>query len=131
VSGVLVDTSVWRGFFSGRVTAGAASVLSALLDGDAELAIHPAVLGELVLGGLSAAQEALMQRLPPAPEIPSQELLRFVRHHELQRRGVGWVDSQLLASALAAGATLWSLDKPLARAARDLGAAFDPRTRVH
>jgi len=131
VSVVLVDTSVWRAFFSGRLAAAAASVLSELLDGDAGLLIHPAVLGELVLGGLSAPQEALMQWLPAAPDIPNNELLTFVRHHRLQRSGLGWVDSQLLASALMAGAVLWSLDKPLARAARELGAAFEPHDKAH
>jgi predicted nucleic acid-binding protein len=131
VSGVLIDTSVWRAYFTGRITAAAADSLSELLDGDTPLWLHPAVLGELVLGGLSARQEALMARLSPAPEIASDELLDFVRKRKLSRRGLGWVDSQLLASALVAGAALWSLDKAMVAAAKELGAAFGARTRGH
>jgi predicted nucleic acid-binding protein len=128
---VLVDTSVWRAFFTGKIAAGAAHILSELLDGDTSLLLHPAVLGELVLGGLSATQEALMERLPPAPEIASHEVLDFVRERKLSRRGLGCVDSQLLASALVAGATLWSLDKAMVTAAKELDAAFGARTRGH
>jgi predicted nucleic acid-binding protein len=34
--------------------------------------------------------------------------------------GIGWIDAHLLASTLMAGATLWTLDQPVARAARKL-----------
>jgi hypothetical protein len=44
-----------------------------------------------------------------------------VRRRRLLRRGIGWVDAQLLASALAAGATLWSVDADLVAASADLG----------
>jgi predicted nucleic acid-binding protein len=131
VNGVLVDTSVWRAFFTGKIPAASAHSLSDLLDGDTTLFLHPAVLGELVLGGLSAKQEALMARLSPAPEIASDELLDFVRKRKLSRRGLGWVDSQLLASTLVAGAALWSLDKAMVAAAKELGAAFGVRARGH
>ena len=36
-------------------------------------------------------------------------------------KGLGWVDVHLLASALLAGVPLWTLDRPLARAAGQLG----------
>jgi predicted nucleic acid-binding protein len=47
---VLVDTSVWRRFFSGKGGAKTKRTLSALLDEDDALLIHVAVIGELVLG---------------------------------------------------------------------------------
>jgi predicted nucleic acid-binding protein len=122
---VLVDTSVWRRYFGGRIGAKNAYLLGDLLDQDDEVLCHPAVLGELVLGGLSSREEALLARLPSSPEIDSREVLSLVRARKLARRGIGWVDCQLLASALVAGAMVWSLDRKLADAAAAVGAAYD------
>ena len=122
---VLVDTSVWRRYFGGRIGAKNANLLGDLLDQDDAVLCHPAVLGELVLGGLSSREEALLARLPASPEIDSREVLSLVRARKLARRGIGWVDCQLLASALVAGAVVWSLDRKLADAAAAVGAAYD------
>jgi predicted nucleic acid-binding protein len=124
VSSVLVDSSVWRRYFSGRATLHVIRAMDLLLDEDSALLTHPAVTGELVLGGLSTHEEHLLRRLPAASEVSSTELLTFIRDHQLQRRGVGWVDCQLLASAILASASLWSLDQKLATAATKLGVAF-------
>jgi predicted nucleic acid-binding protein len=124
VSAVLVDTSVWRSHFTGRMGALAAAAFAELLGGYEPVLIHPAVRGELVLGGLSARQEQLLAALPEAPEIPSSEVLDFIKRRNLSRRGVGWVDAQILASALVNPALLWSLDKAMAQASRELGNAF-------
>ena len=121
---VLVDTSVWRKYFSGRAVPHSSQALDELLDEDGAVIMHPAVVGELVLGGLSAREEALFARLPRAPEISSSELLAFVRDRGLTRRGIGWVDCHLLASALLASASLWSLDRGLSAAAASLKIAF-------
>jgi predicted nucleic acid-binding protein len=122
---VLVDTSVWRGYLSGRIGVGAARAFSELLDSDEAVLVHPAVLGELVLGGLSSREAQLLGQLPAAPEVASNAVLEFVRARKLPRKGLGWVDAQLLASALVASAALWSLDKQLVEMARTLHAAFD------
>jgi predicted nucleic acid-binding protein len=124
VRAILVDTSVWRGYFTGRMRGAAAEAFSTLLGGNDEVLVHPAVRGELVLGGLSALQEELLGALPEAPEVPSLEVLDFVKRRKLARRGVGWVDAQILASALVSPALLWSLDKAMAQAAKELGNAF-------
>ena len=121
---ILVDTSVWRKYLSGRAPASAGRMLDDLLDEEGLVLVHPAVIGELVLGGLSAREELLLQRLPSAPEVSSPELQAFIRFRKLARRGVGWVDCQLLASALLASASLWSFDHELAAAAADLKIAF-------
>lgn len=118
---VLVDTSVWRRYFVGQRDA---RTLATLLEEDGAVLTHPAVLGELVLGGLNARAETLLRRLPTASEVPSDELLSFIRERKLMRRGIGWVDCQLLASALVASAVLWSLDRNLAEAASELEVAF-------
>lgn len=118
---VLVDTSVWRRYFSG---APSVQHLGDLLDEDGAVLIHPFILGELVLGGLSRREEELFARLPSAFRVPHDEVLDFVRHRQLMRRGIGWVDAHLLASALTSSAALWSIDKKLAEAADDLSVAF-------
>lgn len=121
MTAVLVDTSVWRRFFSGATGVGA---LGDLLDEDGALLVHPFVLGELVLGGLSAREESLFARLPQATVLAHEEVLDFVKRRKLARRGIGWIDAHLLASALASSAALWSADGPLSSAAAELGAEF-------
>jgi hypothetical protein len=119
---VLVDTSVWRRYFAG---APAVRALGGLLDEDGAVLVHPFVIGEMVLGGLSAREEGLFARLPAAAAVPHDEVLSFVRRRKLARRGIGWVDAHLLASALASGGVLWSVDADLAAAAGDLGVGYD------
>jgi predicted nucleic acid-binding protein len=118
MTSVLVETSVWRRYFSGGA---GVRQLGELLDEDGAVVIHPWVVGELVLGGLSKREELLMRRLPGAPLVTDAEVLEMVRHHRLERRAVGWVDVQLLASAMIGGLNLWSLDRDLAAGADRLG----------
>jgi len=118
---VIVDTSVWRRYFSG---APAARRLGPLLDEEGGVLVHPFIMGELVLGGLSMREEALFARLPFAAVVPHEEVLDFVRRRRLARSGIGWVDAHLLASALTTPALLWSLDSGLASAAANLEVGF-------
>jgi hypothetical protein len=120
---VLVDTSVWRRFFTGSSQY---SGLGDLLDEDGAVLVHPFILGELVMGGLSSREEELFGRLPVAVRVADEEVLAMVKHRRLTRRGIGWTDAHLLASALASTAVLWSADKELASAATDLEAGFRP-----
>jgi predicted nucleic acid-binding protein len=122
VKPVLVDTSVWRRYFAG---APAVRGLGGLLDEDGAVLVHPFVVGEMVLGGLSTREEELFTRLPAALVVPHDEVLGFVRRRRLARRGVGWVDAHLLASALASGGALWSVDASLSAAAAELGVGYD------
>jgi predicted nucleic acid-binding protein len=117
----LVDTSVWRRYFAGAT---GVRRLGELLDEDGAVLVHPFVVGEMVLGGLSAREEELFGRLPGAGVVPHEEVLAFVRRRRLVRRGIGWVDAHLLASALVSSAVLWSADADLSAAAADLGVAF-------
>jgi len=117
---VLVDTSVWRKYLAGVASTRA---LGQLLDDDAVL-LHPFVLGELTLGGLSDREASLFRRLPEVPVVDHAEIIAFVAERRLTRKGIGWVDAHLLASALLADARLWSADRALISAARSLGVAF-------
>ena len=116
---VLIDTSVWLRFLRGEEAGLVAQ--SWITSGQA--LVHPFVVGELLLGGLSAENEALLRSLPcivpPSPE----ELYDFIRRHHLAGTGIGWVDAVLLAAARAAGAQLATYDTPLARCARQMDVA--------
>jgi predicted nucleic acid-binding protein len=125
---ILVDTSVWRRYFAGGP---AVRALGGLLDEDGAVLVHPFVIGEMVLGGLSAREEGLFARLPAAALVPHDEVLAFVRRRRLARRGIGWVDAHLLASALASGGTLWTVDGNLAAAAADLDVVSADPARRH
>jgi predicted nucleic acid-binding protein len=120
---ILVDTSVWIGFFRGEART---QSLHELLD-LGEAALHAWTLGELVLGNLGRRRTAVLRdlgHLPTAPEISSQELFLFVEKRRLFSRGIGWVDGQLLASALAVGGRLWTLDRKLRAVAEELDVAL-------
>jgi predicted nucleic acid-binding protein len=121
---VLVDTSVWRYFFAGRA---AACPLAVLLDEEGVVLVHALVVGELVLGGLSPEQERLLQRLPPSERVPYDEVLSFMKRRRLARRGIGWVDAEIITSGLTSGAQLWSFDGAMVAVASELGAAFEAR----
>ena len=98
--------------------------LASLLDEEGEVLVHPFVIGEMVLGGLSGREEGLFLRLPTAELVPHQEVLDLVRRRHLMRRGIGWVDAHLLASALTSSARLWSLDGALSATAATLGVEY-------
>ena len=58
---VLVDTSVWRRYFAG---AAGVKALGGLLDEDGAVLVHPFVIGEMVLGGLSARRRSSSPAFP-------------------------------------------------------------------
>jgi predicted nucleic acid-binding protein len=123
---VLVDTSVWRRYFAGTPSV---APLRDLLDEDGAVLLHPFVIGEMVLCGLSAREEALFDRLPTATLVRHEEVLELVRRRRLMRRGIGWIDAHLLASTLIASARLWSADAALSAVAATLSIGFAGTTR--
>jgi predicted nucleic acid-binding protein len=113
---ILVDTSVWIDHFRRGNDA-----LVALLD-NAEVFCHPFIVGELACGHLGS-RSTILEMLNDLPDVPSAdhaEVLTFIERHRLMGSGIGWVDAHLLTSTLMAGTALWTLDQPLARAARKL-----------
>lgn len=115
---ILVDTSVWVEHFRG---ADRTADLTDLLEAN-EVLLHPWVLGELALGGVDRNTVLRdLQSLPCAPEIDGAEILELVFDRRLFGRGIGWVDSHLLASSLVAGSGFWTFDGRLAATAGELG----------
>ena len=121
---VLVDTSVWIRFLSGRspVAASLDEFLSA-----GEVSGHPFVLGELLIGDKGGRGRLLAdyERMHQAPLVPHGDVVTFVRQRRLHGRGIGWIDAHLLASALVGRLELWTTDPRLADIARELGVSHD------
>ncbi|MCF8062588.1 MAG: VapC toxin family PIN domain ribonuclease [Deltaproteobacteria bacterium] len=117
---VLVDTPVWVDHLS----RGNRRLEALLLE--ARVACHPFVIGELACGTLKSRAEilSLLGSLPSSLVVSQEEFLRFIDLNALAGRGIGFVDVHLLASARLSVLPLWTGDKRLAGAARDLGLAF-------
>jgi len=116
---ILVDTSVWIDHLRHGNDALATHL------NDAQVLCHPFIVGELACGNLRQRAEilAMLRHLPEVPLAKHDEVLILVERHTLAGSGIGWLDAHLLASTMMAGVSLWTLDRPLARAARRLHAA--------
>jgi len=113
---ILVDTSVWIDHFRKP-----SSRLAELLNDEIVL-VHPLVIGEIACGNLKNRAEiiALLQALPQASKVDDEEILFFIERHNLNGRGVGFIDVHLLASCLLDQSFLWTVDKRLKAIAKHL-----------
>lgn len=118
---ILADTSVWIDHLRASD-----AHLSTLLS-QANVAMHPKVLGELACGNLQDRQTliALWRNLPQLAAVTNAEALYFLDQNRLWGRGIGYIDLHLLAAvALSAQARLWTRDKRLRRTAHQIGLAY-------
>jgi predicted nucleic acid-binding protein len=117
---ILVDSSVWIDHF--RKTE---PRLEALLVHEL-VSLHPFVLGELACGNLSTRTETIarLEKLPVAAVASEPQVRHLLESRRLWGTGLGWVDMHLLASALMEGLRLWTADRAVAAAAKQLGIAF-------
>jgi predicted nucleic acid-binding protein len=113
---ILVDTSVWIEHFR----AGNKHLRSLLFN--QQVLCHPFVVGELACGKLQKRGEILtdLKALPEAHLVEHEEVISFLEARRLYGQGIGWVDAHLLASTLLTGCAIWTIDKPLRRAAAAL-----------
>lgn len=120
---ILVDSSVWVAHLRTNESA-----LVELLNTGRVLS-HPFVIGELACGNLQnrKAVLSLLQDLPAAPVATDEEALFFIESHGLMGRGIGYVDTHLLASVSLAGTggLLWTRDKRLNAVAGSMRLAFE------
>jgi predicted nucleic acid-binding protein len=116
---ILVDTSVWIE----HLRLGSDKLGSLLYD--EQVLCHPFIVGELACGTLRDRREilGLLRALPMLDLVENEEVLSMLEKRRLFGRGLGWVDVHLLASVLITENTLWTLDKPLQRAADALNVA--------
>jgi predicted nucleic acid-binding protein len=118
---VLADTSIWIDHFRHSD-----SRLAKLLD-RGDVAMHPFVIGELLLGHVTIAD--MIDDLDSLPKVviaSTGEVLRFITDRKLPGRGIGYVDAHLLAAAALTPETLlWTRDKRLLAAAQSLKLSAD------
>ncbi|MEQ8352958.1 MAG: PIN domain-containing protein [Leptospiraceae bacterium] len=108
---ILADTSIFVEFFRGNP--GVQNLQDALeQDG---IILHSLVELELALGGIKPEIAELMQVLPRCQSIPDSTLLEFIGIRNLAGKGIGYVDCQILATCLAHGYQLWTMDRKLDR----------------
>ena len=117
---VLVDTSVWVAHLRDGNKR-----LEALLH-EGHVFCHPWIIGELACGNLKNRGQILnfLQQLPMAAIARDEEVLIFIERHALMGKGLGWIDTHLLASAFLTKVPLWTLDKSLDRISSSLGLSY-------
>ena len=117
---VLVDTSVWISHLRDSN-----SFLEELLNKGIVLC-HPFIVGELACGNIKNRNEilSLLKSLPMVSVVEHDEVLTFIEDRKLARKGLGYVDVHLLASAILSDSAIWSLDKKLSEIAIDI--SFGP-----
>jgi predicted nucleic acid-binding protein len=118
----LVDTCVWSEHFKQADPA-----LIGLLHADQAMS-HELVIGELACGTPPAPRRKVLAEiteLPRAGVATVTEAIELLDGEKLFVRGLGLIDVLLLASTLITpGASLYTLDKRLDAAARQLGVAY-------
>ena len=115
---VLVDTNIWTDHL--RTTE---PVLVDLLERD-QVCVHQSVITEIALGNLKNRSFFLkmLERLMIVRNVDDQGVWHLVEERRLWGRGLSAVDAALLASAVVTpGVSLWTRDKRLRQAARDVG----------
>ena len=119
---VLVDTNIWIDHLRNSEP-----VLVDLLERD-QVCVHQSVITELALGNLKNRSIVLkaVERLMIVRNVDDKGVRHLVEERRLWGRGLSAVDVALLASALVTpGVALWTRDKRLRQAARDVGVLAD------
>ena len=116
---VLIDTSIWIDHLKNNNTL-ASKVLT---DEKDDILVHSMIICELMLGGVKKDSElmVLFESQDKAVEASSEETIAFVENNAIFGRGIGYVDSCLLASCILSDAAILTLDKKLEELARELG----------
>ena len=119
---ILVDANVWIDHL--RTTD---PVLVDLLERD-QVCVHQSVFTELALGNLKDRSIFLgaLERLLIVRNVDDQGVRHFIEERRLWGRGLSAVNAALLASVVVTpGVSLWTRDKCLRQAARDVGVLAD------
>ena len=119
---VLVDTNIWIDHL--RQTE---PVLVDLLECD-QVCVHQSVITELALGNLKDRAIFLkaLERLMIVRTVGDRGVRHLVEERRLWGRGLSAVDAALLASVVVTPVVLlWTRDKRLRQAARDMGVLAD------
>ena len=119
---ILVDRSVWIDHWR----RGNSRLATALELG--RVVAHPFVISELACGTIPRRLSTLplLEALPLVLAARHDEVMMLIERHGISGTGLGWVDAHLLASAMLSATPLWTLDRPLRRAAERLDVFGEP-----
>ena len=110
----------------------AAAIFASGLDevlGRDEAVGHEMVFGELLIGDVGGGRRNLLEayaQMYQAQTVAHQEVVEFVRERRLFGRGVGWIDVNILASAVVGGFQVWTADPRFLMLANELRVAYSP-----
>ncbi len=118
---ILVDTAVWIDHFR-KSNPHLKTLLTQGL-----VTTHPLIIGELACGNFKQRRTIflLLKALPLADLVDHNEILYFIEEQYLMGLGIGIVDVHLLASAIISKIPLWTLDKRLIMAAKQMGTHYE------
>ncbi|PKL38570.1 MAG: hypothetical protein CVV44_11860 [Spirochaetae bacterium HGW-Spirochaetae-1] len=108
---IIIDTNVWVSFFKGEKKA---LPLKDLIV-ENQCLLHPYVYGELLLGGLTVKAEELLGVLEKIPVTDEETVYQFIREEQVNSRGIGWVDVNILVSALSRKYRVFTFDQNLSK----------------
>jgi predicted nucleic acid-binding protein len=113
---ILVDTSIWIDHLSNSN-----DELVRILN-SSRVCIHPFIIGELSCGNISNRKEilSLLNALPRIEPALEEEVFTLIENKKLYGIGLGFVDVNLIASALIHDVKIWTYDKSLKRISKKL-----------
>jgi predicted nucleic acid-binding protein len=120
---ILADTSVWIDFF--RKPDKHVQDLAR----QRRICGHPFVTGELAAGSLHVRHRMvlMLRNLPQLQPVEDSAFYAFLEKHEVNGKGMGFVDIHLLAAASEAGnVQVWTRDRRMLEQATHLGLAYRP-----
>jgi len=120
---IIVDTSVWIEFFRQSNTQ-ISDLLTGYLEDSEVVALSP-VFGELLQGVKNESEEKLILEFWKAlPKVNESDLWieagKLSNKKKLMNKGIGLIDSFILASAKANKFSVWTLDKKLQQEYQEL-----------
>lgn len=115
---ILADTDAWLRY---AIKLREPDPAFARLVAEGDIVCHPWIVAELSLGGVRPRTLAALTDLRSLTLAPYPDVMSFIRRY--QPKGIGWVDANLLVSALEAGADILTHDDGLRRNAELHGRA--------
>lgn len=106
---IIADTNIWVSFFKGEKKA---FLMKELITQD-KIVLHPYIIGELLLGGISEKAELLLSSLGCTDIIDTSTVYKFIKTKQLKSKGIGWVDVNILMTAIENGYQIYSFDEDL------------------
>ena len=116
---ILADTSVWVDHLRAPDPH-----LSSLPNRD-EILVHPWTIGEIACGSFANRKRVIefLQGLPQLNPASHDEVLLFLDGQQAFGKGIGYVDANLLTSALVEKCKVWTKDKRMGAIAAQLSLA--------